>query len=74
MSHHVFTGVGGQRVLQADKPLCFLLDEKKDPNAEEKKGKKKKNAKDQAPSFKNFGALLNLGKLKGAQRWSLAGG
>ncbi|CAK9032535.1 unnamed protein product [Durusdinium trenchii] len=69
MSHHVFTGTGEQKVLQADKPLCFLLDERKEQEGDEKKGKKKKGKKkqkqDQSPTFKNFGALLNLAKLKG---------
>lgn len=75
VSHHAFSGTGDQKVLQPDKPLCFLLDErkggqdeeKKKPKKEGKKGKPKKKDQ-QVPTFKNFGALLNVAKLKGVSK------
>ncbi|CAK9030915.1 unnamed protein product [Durusdinium trenchii] len=74
VSHHSYNGTSEEKVLLPEKPLCFLLDERKenqdDKNENKKKKKNKAKKKDQpaAPTFKNFGALLNVPKLKGASK------
>lgn len=58
---------GEQATWTCDKPLCFLLDERKDQE-ENKKGRKGKKKKDNNPTFKNFGSRVNVSKLKGTSK------
>lgn len=69
--HHTISSPddGSPATITPDKPLCFLLDELKDPE-EKTKGKKtkKKKDKDNQPTVKNFGSRLNINKLKGVSK------
>lgn len=68
MSQHNVTH-GETPQITVDKPLCFLLDEKKNKDDVPKKGRKgkKKEASNQ-PTFKNFGNRVNVGKIKQASK------
>lgn len=54
VSHH---RVGDDGTVSCDKKLVFLLDEVKKPD-------KKRRKKDQGPSAKNFGARIDVVKMK----------
>ena len=66
VTHHTLTASGDSWQLSSDKPLCFVLDPLKQP--ESKKGKKKNKKRDGVFNIKNFGAVVDISKLKNAIR------
>lgn len=62
LTHHTLTDAG----VSLEKSLVFVLDEPKQAD-EEKKSKKKK--KDSGPNHKNFGAKLDVNKMKGTDKF-----
>lgn len=62
LSHHSLT----DNSVSCNKPLVFVMDPSKDPDAEGKKRKKKKKA--DGPTAKNFGSKLCTEKVKSSNR------
>ena len=75
ISQHTLSS-GEEANLSPDKPLCFLLDERKNQDDDaggNKKKKKKKEKKDgpAPPTFKNFGSFVNVSKMKNAGKLTI---
>jgi len=70
VSHHTLE----ENAVRSDKPLVFVLDNRKDPEEEEKNKKRKRGEKNKGsggPTFKNFGAYVQTIKIKGSSKISI---
>lgn len=66
ITHHSLTASGDSWKVDAEKALVFVLDQPKLMETGAKKGKKAKRA---GYTMKNFGGILNIGKMKDARRF-----
>ena len=67
VSHHTLA----ENAISLDKPLVFVLDNRKDPEEEEKNKKRKRGEKNKGsggPTFKNFGSYVQTTKIKGSSK------
>ena len=71
MSHHSLE----ESAVRSDKPLVFVLDNRKDQEEEDKNRKRKRGEKNKGagsgPTFKNFGCYVQTTKIKGSSKISI---